>query len=110
MKLSVTAMVTAFAAMALAQTRPGGVSPLSIGLCAPCRLVTPDQTSPSILKQPTPSFASIANRPNVTDHSLCTFLQKTHSTTNSPFRMPNPELADYQDLPRSPAFVGTAAI
>lgn len=70
---------------------------LALLICASCHVVARDQPSPPILKQPGPSFASIAGNRNITADSIRAFLQTTHSTTTPPFRMPNPELADYQE-------------
>jgi len=69
---------------------------LALLLCAPCHVVASDQESPPTLAKPAATFLSIANRRNVTAESLRAFLRTTHSTTTPPFKMPNPQLADYQ--------------
>lgn len=69
---------------------------LALRLCGPCHVVASDQEAPPILREPAETFVSIANRKGITSDWLRVFLRSTHGTTTPPFRMPNPELADYQ--------------
>ena len=69
---------------------------LALLICASCHVVASDQEAPPILKNPGPSFVSIANGRGVTAESVRAFIRTTHSTTTPPFTMPNPQLADYQ--------------
>jgi len=65
--------------------------------CAACHIVAPDQQSAPILKQPTPSFSDIANRPTTSTDSLRKFLAKTHWDMQTiPMRMPEPLLTQEQ--------------
>ena len=64
--------------------------------CAACHVVSASQQFAPILRDPAPSFDSIANRPTTTEQSLRAFLTTTHSTISNPNGMPNPQLADYQ--------------
>ncbi len=69
---------------------------LALEICAVCHVVAPDQKMPPVLNEPGPSFRSIANRKDVTADFVRTFLRTTHATTTSPFKMPDPQLADYE--------------
>ena len=64
--------------------------------CASCHVVSANQQFAPILRNPAPSFDSIANKPTTTEASLRAFLTTTHTTINNPNGMPNPQLADYQ--------------
>ena len=65
-------------------------------VCAACHVVAPDQESAPILRNPGPSFDTIANRPTTTEESLRTFLSTTHAQMGISSGMPNPRLANYQ--------------
>ena len=65
-------------------------------LCAPCHVVSSDQQTRPALNQPAPTFLSIVNRQDFSTDWLRNFLGTTHATTSPPFKMPNPDLADYQ--------------
>lgn len=69
---------------------------LAILLCTGCHVVAPDQEYPPTLNPPAPSFASIAQRKDVTADSLREFLSTTHDGLDNPKGMPNPNLADFQ--------------
>jgi mono/diheme cytochrome c family protein len=69
---------------------------LSLKLCTPCHVVTPDQELPPILRPPAPSFRMIANRPGTTDESLRRFLTETHASLRDVGHMPNPQLTEDQ--------------
>jgi len=72
---------------------------LALQLCTPCHVVAADQPAPPILRNPAPSFASVADRPGVTAEALRRFLLTTHATVGTPLNMPNPELVEYQVPP-----------
>lgn len=62
--------------------------------CSACHVVAEKQEFPVLLKQPTPSFKSIANRPATSEKSLRQFVATTHWDLNTvPITMPNPELS-----------------
>jgi cytochrome c551/c552 len=63
-------------------------------VCSACHVVATDQEFPPLLKQATPSFAEIANRPGVTGESLQRFITTTHWDVDKlPMSMPNPMLS-----------------
>lgn len=62
--------------------------------CSACHVVAEKQEYPVLLKEPAPSFQSIANRPETTEKSLRAFLATTHwDLKTAPITMPNPELS-----------------
>jgi len=62
-------------------------------VCSACHVVAIDQEFPPLLKQSTPAFAEIANRPGVTAESLQRFVTTTHWDVDKlPMSMPNPML------------------
>lgn len=62
-------------------------------LCTSCHVVAVDQEFPPILRQKTPTFMEIANRPDITAASLQHFLSTTHWDEKTiPMQMPNPGL------------------
>jgi len=67
---------------------------LAITICGNCHVVAGDQPNGPILRQPTPSFASIARRNMLDLDWLKTFLSSTHRGPDNPQGMPNPELID----------------
>ena len=69
---------------------------LSLKLCTPCHVVSPDQELPPILRPPAPSFLVIANRPSTTNESLRRFLTQTHASLRDVSGMPNPQLTEDQ--------------
>jgi len=63
-------------------------------ICSACHVVAVDQEFPPLLRQATPSFAEIANRPGVTAESLQRFITTTHWDVDKlPMSMPNPMLS-----------------
>ena len=72
---------------------------LALQLCTPCHVVAADQPTAPILRDPAPSFASVAGRQGVTAEALRRFLLTTHATVGEPLKMPNPALVDYQVAP-----------
>ncbi len=63
-------------------------------LCTACHVVAADQEFPPILRQPTPSFPDIANRPGITAASLRQFISSTHWDEKTiPMQMPSPGLS-----------------
>jgi hypothetical protein len=69
--------------------------------CAGCLLwlVARQQEFTPLLRQPTPSFEDIANRPTTTEKSLREFLRTTHLDNKSlPMTMPDPMLIPKQRL------------
>lgn len=69
---------------------------LSLRLCTPCHVVSPDQEMAPILRPPAPNFRTIANRPGTTGDSLRQFLRETHRSISNPRSMPNPVLTEDQ--------------
>lgn len=69
---------------------------LAILICSYCHVAATDQPDEPILQPPGPSFASIAQRNDVSVDSLRTFLRTTHRNVSRPNGMPNPELLDFQ--------------
>jgi cytochrome c1 len=65
---------------------------IAASVCSACHVVAADQTYAPILRNPGPSFQSIANKPTATAGALRQFISTTHKTAGEPFRMPNPEL------------------
>jgi mono/diheme cytochrome c family protein len=65
---------------------------IAASVCSACHVVAADQTYAPILRNPGPSFQSIANKPTTTADALRRFISTTHQTAGEPFRMPNPEL------------------
>ncbi len=62
--------------------------------CSACHVVAERQELTPILKQPAPSFRSIANRPQTSDESLRHFVTSTHWDPKTvPPSMPSPELS-----------------
>ena len=63
-------------------------------VCSACHVVASDQEFPPLLRQATPAFAEIANRPGVTAESLQRFVTTTHwDVDRLPMSMPNPMLS-----------------
>ena len=63
-------------------------------VCSACHVVATDQEFPPLLRQATPAFAEIANRPGVTAESLQRFVTTTHwDVDRLPMSMPNPMLS-----------------
>lgn len=66
-------------------------------ICAQCHVVADDQRAPLQLRESTPSFREIANRPGTSPKSLRHFIAKTHWDMQTlPMTMPNPELTHEQ--------------
>jgi mono/diheme cytochrome c family protein len=66
-------------------------------VCSACHVVATDQEFPPLLKEATPAFAEIANRPGVTAGSLQRFITTTHWDVDKlPMSMPNPMLTKSQ--------------
>jgi mono/diheme cytochrome c family protein len=65
-------------------------------ICSACHVAAPDQDFEPILRPPAPTFASIAQRNDITADFLRTFLTTTHRDVSNPKGMPNPLLLDYQ--------------
>lgn len=62
-------------------------------VCSACHVVARDQEYPPILRETTPSFVDIANRPGVSAQSLQHFITNTHwDAEKIPMTMPNPML------------------
>jgi mono/diheme cytochrome c family protein len=70
---------------------------LSRIICAQCHVVADDQRVPLTLREPTPSFREIANRPGTTRESLRYFVTHTHGDLReTPLKMPYPDLTREQ--------------
>lgn len=66
-------------------------------ICSACHVVATDQEFPPLLKEATPAFAEIANRPGVSAESLQRFITTTHwDVDRLPMSMPNPMLTKSQ--------------
>lgn len=66
-------------------------------ICSACHMVATDQEFPPLLKEATPAFAEIANRPGVSAESLQRFITTTHWDVDKlPMSMPNPMLTKSQ--------------
>ncbi len=63
-------------------------------VCGACHVVSP-QDEP-VLSPPASSFATLAQRPSLTEQALRQFLATNHSTVGPHEAMPNPRLVDYQ--------------
>ena len=64
-------------------------------ICSACHVVAVNQEYPPLLRQATPSFVDIANRPGVSVASLRHFITTTHwDESKLPMSMPNPMLTD----------------
>lgn len=62
--------------------------------CSACHIVAQNQEYPPLLRNPAPSFQSIANRPATNEKSLRHFVTTTHWDLKTvPVTMPNPELS-----------------
>jgi mono/diheme cytochrome c family protein len=62
--------------------------------CSACHVVAEKQEYPVLLKVPTPSFQSIANRPETSEKKLRQFVATTHWDLKTvPVGMPNPGLS-----------------
>ena len=62
--------------------------------CSACHVVAEKQEFPPLLKEPAPSFKSIANRPDISEKTLRQFVVTTHWDLKTvPITMPNPELS-----------------
>jgi mono/diheme cytochrome c family protein len=64
------------------------------GQCSACHVVADKQEYPPLLKEPAPSFQSIADRPETSEKTLRQFVATTHWDLKTvPITMPNPELS-----------------
>jgi mono/diheme cytochrome c family protein len=67
--------------------------------CSACHVVAEKQEYPPLLKEPGPSFQSIANRPEKSRETVRKFVATTHWDLRSvPVTMPNPELSRAEAL------------
>jgi len=65
--------------------------------CVACHVAAPQQDTPPILKQPTPSFMEVANRQDTGVARLRRFLTTTHwDLSTLPVKMPDPHLTSEQ--------------
>lgn len=70
---------------------------LSRMVCAQCHVVADDQGAPLTLRDPTPSFREIANRPETSARGLRRFITRTHGDLSAPdLKTPDPDLVDEQ--------------
>jgi mono/diheme cytochrome c family protein len=65
-------------------------------VCAACHVVTRQRDELPVLSPPGPSFATLAQRPSLTEPVLREFLGSNHRGLGPHEAMPNPRLADYQ--------------
>jgi mono/diheme cytochrome c family protein len=65
-------------------------------VCGACHVVEQQRDELPVLAPPGPSFAVLAQRPQLTEASLREFLGSNHRAMGSHEAMPNPRLADYQ--------------
>jgi cytochrome c553 len=99
-QMAVVLCCAAGMASALAQSATAGKSVVTRGeqlsklLCPSCHVVATNQEFAPILRQPTPSFTEIANRPDTSVASLQRFISTTHWDEKTiPMQMPNPGLS-----------------
>ena len=69
---------------------------LAVRVCGYCHVAARDQPFKPILKQPAPSFESIAQRKTVSADWITAFLATTHRGLDRPKSMPSPQLLDRQ--------------
>jgi len=69
---------------------------LAHSICGNCHFVTENPKDTPASGFPAPSFASIAQRPSLTDESLRQMLSSGHRFVGPDQTMPNPRLATYQ--------------
>jgi len=65
-------------------------------VCGPCHVVEQQRDELPVLAPPGPSFAVLAQRPQLTEATLREFLGSNHRTMGPHEAMPNPRLADDQ--------------
>jgi mono/diheme cytochrome c family protein len=65
-------------------------------VCGACHVVEQQRDELPVLAPPGPSFAVLAQRPQLTEASLREFLGSNHRAMGPHEAMPNPRLADYQ--------------
>lgn len=65
-------------------------------VCGACHVVEQQRDELPVLAPPGPSFAVLAQRPQLTEASLREFLGSNHRSMGPHEAMPNPRLADYQ--------------
>jgi mono/diheme cytochrome c family protein len=65
-------------------------------LCGVCHVVTQQRDELPVLSPPGPSFAVLAQRPQLTEARLREFLRSNHAGLGPHEAMPNPRLVDYQ--------------
>jgi mono/diheme cytochrome c family protein len=86
------APVARAAGISNAQVRRG--ERLAQDQCSACHIVAQNQEYPPLLRDPAPSFQSIANRTDTTDKSLRHFVMTTHWDLKTvPITMPNQDLS-----------------
>jgi len=67
---------------------------IALAQCSACHIVAEHQEYQPLLREPAPSFQSIANRPDTTEKSLRHFVATTHWDLKTvPITMPDPELS-----------------
>ncbi|WP_139017467.1 c-type cytochrome [Bradyrhizobium sp. STM 3809] len=65
-------------------------------VCSPCHVVSLDKSRVPLLRNPGPSFPTVAGRPSTTEASLREYLMTAHPEMGPARRMTNPRLADYE--------------
>ena len=65
-------------------------------VCGACHVVAQQRDELPVLAPPGPSFAVLAQRPNLTEVVLREFLGNNHRSLGPAGAMPNPRLVDYQ--------------
>jgi mono/diheme cytochrome c family protein len=65
-------------------------------VCGACHVVEQQRDELPVLAPPGPSFAVLAQRPQLTEASLREFLGSNHRNLGPAEAMPNPRLAHYQ--------------
>jgi len=71
---------------------------LALKLCSACHIVASDQSEAPLLRDPAPSFPTIANGTDVSANALQNFLLTIHRTLANGSKMPNPALTDDQAI------------
>ena len=100
---SILSALAAIASAPSAEAQAGRSASVEAGkktallVCASCHVVASDQEFQPMLNQPAPTFADIANRPDISASSLHRFLTTTHWDQNTlPMSMPSMMLSNEQ--------------
>jgi mono/diheme cytochrome c family protein len=99
---AIVALAVSAASFSPAQAAVPGADQIAAGrefahrVCGACHVVTQQGDELPVLSPPGPSFAVLAQRPQLTEPALRDFLASNHGGMGPHEAMPNPRLADYQ--------------